>query len=94
MRKRHGKRSSLRMLAGMLGVALWPASSWACAVCWGAEDALARSLNVSILFLMSMPFLVGGSIISVVYMAQKRTQSQRRSRSGKTRLVVKEESTR
>jgi hypothetical protein len=37
-----------------------------CAMCktavGGSEDPLARGLNVSILFLMSMPFLLAGSV--------------------------------
>jgi hypothetical protein len=57
--------------------AMLPSAAWACAVCWGAEDPLGRGLNVSILFLMSMPFLIGGSIIGVLFVAQKRAQGQR-----------------
>jgi hypothetical protein len=34
-------------------------------------------LNVSIMFLMSMPFLIGGTIIGVLYVAHKRAQGQR-----------------
>jgi hypothetical protein len=67
-----------RVLAGCLVVAaMLPSAAWACAVCWGADDPLGRGLNVSILFLMSMPFLIGGSIIGVLFVAQKRAQGQR-----------------
>jgi hypothetical protein len=67
-----------RVLAGFLVVAaMLPSAAWACAVCWGADDPLGRGLNVSILFLMSMPFLIGGSIIGVLFVAQKRAQGQR-----------------
>ena len=59
------------------GVGLMPATTWACAVCWGADDALAHGLNVSILFLMSMPFVIGGSIIGVMFVARKRAQGFR-----------------
>ena len=63
---------------GLLVVmAMLPSAAWACAVCWGADDPLGRGLNVSILFLMSMPFLIGGSIIGVLFVAQKRAQGQR-----------------
>ena len=31
-------------------------------------------MNISILFLMSMPFVIFGSIFSTVYIAQKRAQ--------------------
>ena len=62
-------------------VAIWvgllPTTSWACAVCWGADDALAHGLNVSILFLISMPFVIGGSIIGVLVVARKRAQGVR-----------------
>ena len=55
-------------------VALLPAAAWACAVCFEGDDALARGLNMSILFLMSMPFVIFGSIFSTVYIAHKRAQ--------------------
>ena len=58
-------------------VTLLPSLARACAVCWGGDDALAHGLNVSIAFLMSMPFLIGGTIFSVLYIAQKRAQGQR-----------------
>lgn len=58
-------------------IVLLPVVSWACAVCQGANDALAQSLNVSMLFLMSMPFLICSSIIGVLYIAHKRAQGQR-----------------
>ena len=67
-----------RLLVGLLGMtAMLPSVAWACAVCWGGDDPLGRGLNVSILFLMSMPFLIGGSIIGVLFVAQKRAQGQR-----------------
>ena len=46
---------------------LLPAAAWACAVCFEGDDALARGLNMSILFLMSMPFAIFGSIFGTVY---------------------------
>jgi len=55
-------------------IALLPVAAWACAVCFEGDDALARGLNMSILFLMSMPFVIFGSIFSTVYIAQKRAQ--------------------
>lgn len=61
----------------MMAVVMLPSAAWACTVCWGADDPLGRGLNVSILFLMSMPFLIGGSIIGVLVVAQKRAQGQR-----------------
>ena len=55
-------------------MALLPVAAWACAVCFEGDDALARGLNMSILFLMSMPFAIFGSIFGTVYIAQKRAQ--------------------
>lgn len=75
-------RSRTRRLAWKMFIAMgvWllvPAFSWACAVCWGGDDGLSRGLNVSIMFLMSMPFLISGSIFGVIYIAYKRAQGQR-----------------
>jgi hypothetical protein len=55
-------------------MALLPVAAWACAVCFEGDDALARGLNMSILFLMSMPFAIFGSIGGTVYLAHKRAQ--------------------
>lgn len=62
--------------AMLLGMAMLPRAVWACAVCWGGDDGLARGMNASILFLMSMPFLIGGSIFGVIFVAYKRAQGQ------------------
>ena len=59
-------------------IALHPVAAWACAVCFEGDDALARGLNMSILFLMSMPFAIFGSIFSTVYIAYKRAQRHER----------------
>lgn len=63
--------------SGVALVALLPAASWGCAVCWGGDDALAHSISVSILFLMSMPFLIGGSIFGIIFVAYKRARGAR-----------------
>jgi len=55
-------------------MALLPVAAWACAVCFAGDDALARGLNMSILFLMSMPFAIFGSIFGTVYIAYKRAK--------------------
>jgi hypothetical protein len=55
-------------------IALLPVAAWACAVCFEGDDALARGLNMSILFLMSMPFIIFGSIFGSVYIIYKRAQ--------------------
>ncbi len=76
MQNRRLSRQAAWLLSLMAMIALHPRGAWACAVCWGADDALAHGLNVSIAFLMSMPFLIGGSIIGLLYLAQRRAQGQ------------------
>jgi hypothetical protein len=60
--------------------ALLPVTAWACAVCFEGDDALARGLNMSILFLMSMPFAIFGSIFGTVYITHKRAQKHANQR--------------
>ena len=69
-------------------IALLPAAAWACAVCFEGDDALARGLNMSILFLMSMPFAIFGSIFGIVYITYKRAQR----RGGKNLAWIQKES--
>ncbi len=54
-----------------------PTSAWSCAVCWGGDEALSRGLNASVFFMMSMPFLVGGSILGVFYVAHQRARGHK-----------------
>lgn len=75
---------------GVSAMGLLPAMSHACSVCWGADDALAHGLNVSILFLMSMPFLIGGSIVGVLLVAQRQHKGRRRSIFGSLIPMQKE----
>lgn len=70
-------RTGFYTLCIVAGIGLLPSLARACAVCWGGDDALAHSLNVSVAFLMSMPFLIAGTIAGVFYVAQKRAQGQR-----------------
>ena len=76
--------------ATAVAAALLPAVSHACSVCWGADDALAHGLNVSIVFLMSMPFLIGGSIVGVLFVAQRQHKGRRRSIFGSLIPMQKE----
>lgn len=62
----------ITVLAGCL-----PAIASACAVCWGGDDNLARGLNASMLFLMSMPFLIAGSILMVLFVTVQRARGQK-----------------
>ena len=63
-----------RIMGLAMVMALLPVAAWACAVCFEGDDALARGLNMSILFLMSMPFAIFGSIFGTVYITYKRAQ--------------------
>lgn len=65
------------LVGALLAVSAVPSLARACAVCWGGEDALTQAFNTSILFLMAMPFVIGGSIMGVLFMAQKRARGQR-----------------
>jgi hypothetical protein len=76
--RKHCKCSWLSWVLGLaLTLAFLPATTWACAVCWAADDALARGMNMSVLFLMAMPFVIGGSVIGVLYIAHKQARGQR-----------------
>jgi hypothetical protein len=67
-----------RSLFAVLAVSgMLPAAAWACPVCRGGDDALAHALNMSILFLASMPFLIVGSIGGALFVAYMRAQGQR-----------------
>lgn len=85
------RRPVKRIVAAiMVAAGVLPTLSYACSVCWGADDALAHGLNVSILFLMSMPFLIGGSIVGVLLVAQRQHKDRRRSIFGSLIPMQKE----
>jgi hypothetical protein len=77
MQGRQASRWGCYLFGAMTIVAARPMVSWACGVCWSWDDALARGMNTSILFLVSMPFLIIGSISGVLFVAYKRAQGQR-----------------
>lgn len=45
---------------------------WACAVCFGDSDTAADGYNASVLFLMSTPYLVVGSIAGGLFLMVRR----------------------
>ena len=47
-------------------------------MCFEGDDAMARGLDMSILFLMAMPFAIFGSIFGTVYIKDKRAQRRGR----------------
>ena len=77
MQGRNVQRWGQRAVGLAIVLILLPVAAWACPVCWDGESPLARAMNMSILFMMSMPFLIGGSIISTLYVAHKRAQGHR-----------------
>ena len=77
MQRWHLSRRRLIVVTILALAGFLPAMASACAVCWGGDDALARGLNASILFLMSMPFLIGGSILGVLFVTYQRARGQR-----------------
>jgi hypothetical protein len=74
MQRHNLYRWGWRTIGLAMVIALLPVAAWACAVCFEGDDALARGLNTSILFLMSMPFVIFGSIFGTVYITYKRAQ--------------------
>jgi predicted Na+-dependent transporter len=74
MQRHNLYRWGWRTIGLAMVIALLPVAAWACAVCFEGDDALARGLNTSILFLMSMPFAIFGSIFGTVYITHKRAQ--------------------
>ena len=66
---------TIARLVGLATVlALLPVAAWAHALGAAADEALARGLNFSILFLLSMPVAIFGAIFATVYITQKRAQ--------------------
>ena len=55
-------------------LALLPVAAWAHEAGLEGDAALARGLNLSILFLLSMPIAIVGVVFGTVYLTQKRAQ--------------------
>jgi hypothetical protein len=54
------------------------ATSWACAVCFGSDsDPTSHGFNASLLFLLSTPYLVVGSIVGGLVFAYRRALKKR-----------------
>jgi hypothetical protein len=54
------------------------ATSWACAVCFGSDgDPTTDGFNASVLFLLSTPYLVVGSIVGGLVFAYRRSLKKR-----------------
>ena len=53
------------------------ARSWACAVCFGgSSDSATDGYNASVLFLMSTPYLVVGSIVGALIFTYRRARKR------------------
>ena len=60
----------------------------ACSVCIsGADDATADAFNTSVLFLMSTPYLVVGSIAGALFLVYRRSRTKREQRNSGEPLV-------
>ena len=69
-------------------LAVLPGAAWAHTVGFEGDAALARGVNMSVLFLLSMPFAIFGSIFGIVYITYKRAQR----RGGKNLAWTQKES--
>lgn len=57
--------------------------SWACSVCFtGASDSVTDGFNASVLFLMSTPYLVIGSIVGTLIVSYRRALKRREQTEG------------
>ncbi len=75
-------------LVGLATVlAVLPGAAWAHTVGVEGDAALARGLNMSVLFLLSMPVAIVGVIVGTVYLAQKRAQRHRHQHRAGTRTA-------
>ena len=59
-------------------LACLPVAAWAHTVGVEGDAALARGLNMSVLFLLCMPLAIVGVLFGTVYVMQKRAQRQAR----------------
>ncbi|MGE5218843.1 MAG: hypothetical protein ACM3SP_17750 [Chloroflexota bacterium] len=68
------------LLALAVGTVLFTVAgrAWACSVCLGgASDAVTDGYNASVLFLMSTPYLVVGSIVGALLFSYRRALKRR-----------------
>lgn len=71
------KKSYLTLFSIGLTVLANATSAWACAVCFGGDDSVTEGFNASILFLMSTPYLVVGSIVGLLLFSYRRAIKRR-----------------
>ncbi len=72
------KKFPLTLLAFGLAVLASATTSWACAVCLGGDsDSVTDGFNASVLFLMSTPYLVIGSIVGTLIFSYRRALKRR-----------------
>jgi hypothetical protein len=76
MQGRHMDHRGWRIVGLATVLAVLPMAAWAHTVGIEGDDALARGVNMSVLFLLSMPVAIVGVIFGTVYLAQKRAQRQ------------------
>jgi hypothetical protein len=72
------RRIHFTMMAVGLTLLARTATSWACAVCLGGDsDSVTDGFNASVLFLMTTPYLVVGSIVGGLIFAYRRALKKR-----------------
>jgi hypothetical protein len=76
MQGRHGVHRGWRLVRLAMVLAVLPVTAWAHTVGIEGDDALARGINMSVLFLLAMPVTIVGVIGGTVYLVQKRAQRQ------------------
>ena len=74
MQERNVYQRGWRIVELTTFLALLPVAAWAHEIGDEANEALARGLNMSILFLLCMPVTIVGVIFVTVYLTQKRAQ--------------------
>jgi hypothetical protein len=72
------KKISSTLSVFVLSLLAAPAVSWGCAVCFtGTSDSVTDGFNASVLFLMTTPYLVVGSIVGGLIFAYRRALRKR-----------------
>ena len=78
MQGQHMYHRGQRIVGLTMVIAVLPVAAWGHTVGLEGDAALARGLNMSVLFLLSMPVAIVSVLFGTVYLAQKRAQRQGR----------------
>ena len=75
MQGQHMYHRGQRIVGLTMVIAVLPVAAWAHTVGVEGDAALARGLNMSVLFLLSMPVAIVSVLFGTVYLAQKRPEA-------------------